>query len=156
MKDNYPMDPVRKDAKRAINSLIELHSIPLSITVGPTTEPHFIDFKRFGALMKEVLDSDAVQDGTLEVMLNNAFDAATKRMQQEFGKLNEGSNLALMTVKQVFNNYAKQLDELREQSPDVFYEIYITDRDRKEQVIEREGGEIRRVLDFDPSKRRNR
>lgn len=154
MNDNYPMDPVRKDAKRAINSLIELRSVPLSITAGTPTSPHHVDFKRFGALMKEILDGSDVGDGSLDVMLSNAFDVATQRVEEEFGKLNEGSRLALMAMKAVFDDYARQIAELRERDPKVFYETYITDKDRKERIIERDGEQIRRVLEFKPPKGR--
>ena len=146
------MDPVRKDAKRAVNALIELRSIPLSLTVGAEV----VDFKRFGAVMKEVIDGEEVPEGPLAEMLLEAFDLSVERVEQELGKMAEGAKLMLVGVKAVLDNYAHQIEEMREKDTKVFYEIFITDQDRKEMAVEREGEEVRRVLDFDPSKRRNR
>ncbi len=150
MNDNYPMDPVRKDAKRAVNSLIELRSIPLSLTVG--TE--HVDFKRFGAVMKEVLDREEFAEGQLAEMLIKAFDLSLQQIEQELGQITEGAKYSLTVVKAQFENYAHQIEEMREKDTKVFYEIFITDQDRKEMAVEREGQEIRRVLEFKPPKGR--
>jgi phosphopantetheine adenylyltransferase len=89
-------------------------------------------------------------------MLIKAFDLSLQQIEQELGQITEGAKYALTVVKAQFENYAHQIEEMREKDTKVFYEVFITDQDRKEMAVEREGQEIRRVLDFDPSKSRNR